>query len=229
MRLNVKIIIAIFMLTLIALPTASDASLSDLDWKIQVGDRLNYRYLGISNYETIVTVEEEIYFVIDDLTGVPLPSYGGPSITAYWPNGSLFDESDESELGWYTDNLPLIAGVAVRVGNWSLYTELVEEYWASREINEYIVDIEETSTVWNVTVYQSGTLPFSQSAYSYKKSTGILLHSYYIRYVAGNEENFDTYLGLTILEDQLGTEIALVLGTGVIIGIVVLSILLKRK
>ena len=226
-----KIIFVAFTLILIALPTVSNASLSDLEWRVQVDDKLNYTYLGISDYESTVIVEEEIYFIIEDLTGVPLPSYGGPSVTAYWPNGSLFDESDESELGWYTDNLPLIDGIAVRVGNWSLYTELVEDYWASREINEYNVVIEETATVWNVTitVYFPGPLLFSQSAFSYTKSTGILIHSYYVRYAGGSEDDFDAYLSLTRLREQPAIEVAVVIGTVTIVGILVIMITLKKR
>ncbi|MHA2395680.1 MAG: hypothetical protein ACXAC0_03185, partial [Candidatus Thorarchaeota archaeon] len=91
MRWNSKIIVVAFILTLIALPTVSNASLSDLEWKVKVGDRINYTYLGISVHETTVTVEEEIYFIINDLTGIPLPTISEPSVTAYWPNGSLVD------------------------------------------------------------------------------------------------------------------------------------------
>ncbi len=231
MKSKSKLIFVAFTLTLIVLPTVSNASLSDLEWRVQVGDRLNYTYLGISVHDTTVTVEEEIYFIIDDLTGVPLPTISGPSVTAYWPNGSLVDPPGEELLGWYTENLQIIDAIAVRVGNWTLYTELVEDYWASREIYDYVVDIEETSTVWNatITVYHVGSILYSRSAYSFTKSTGILRHSYFVRYVGGDENEFDYYLNLTRVNNQSGTEIVLVLSAGAIIGIVVILIALKKR
>ena len=231
MRLNSKLIVVSIALILLALPTTSDATLADLEWKVQVGDRIDYTYLGISVHDETVTVEEEIYFTIDDLTGIPIPTTAGPSVTAYWQNGSLVDPPGEEILGWYTENLQLIDAVAVRAGNWTLYDDIVKDYWESRELPVYVVTLEESSQVWNATVsvYWPEDVPTRRTAYSYSKSTGILLHSYYVRYIGGNESEFDYYLSLTRLDTQSGTEYIVVLGSAAIVGILVILIILKKR
>ena len=231
MRLNSKLIVVSIVLILIALPTTSDATLTDLEWKVQVGDRLDYTYLGISVHDETVTVEEEIHFTIDDLTGVPIPTTAGPSVTAYYPNGSLVNPPGEEILGWYTENLQLIDSVAVRAGNWTLYDEIVEDYWESMELPVYVVTLEESSKVWNATVtaYWPEDFPVRRTAYSYSKSTGILLHSYFVRYVGGNESTFDYYLSLTKLVEHTGSEFVIVIGAATIVGVLVVMLALKKR
>lgn len=231
MRLNSKLIVVSIALILLALPTTSDATLADLEWKVQVGDRIDYTYLGISVYDETVTVEEEIYFTIDDLTGVPIPTTAGPSVTAYYPNGSLVNPPGEEILSWYTENLQLIDSVAVRVGNWTLYDDIVEDYWESRELPIYVVTFEESSKVWNATVtaYWPEDFLLRRTAYSYSKSTGILLHSYFVRYAGGNESAFDYYLSLTKLVEHTGTELVVVIGSITIVGALVVVVALKKR
>ena len=232
LRFKSKILLVVFALSLIASPIISEASLSDLEWRINVGDRLNYTYLGISTHDTTVTVEEEIYFIIDDLIGVPIPTAAGSSVTAYWLNGSLVNTEGEDHPSFYCENLVLIDSIAIRVGNWSLYEEIVEDYWSVVTIppSYYVVTFDESSETWNatVTVYWPEGLVNRRTAYSYSKSTGILLHCYYIRYTGGNVTEFD-YLSLARLLSQSGGEDAVLIGYAVIVGVLVIVIVSKKR
>ncbi|MHA2351756.1 MAG: hypothetical protein ACXABX_01390, partial [Candidatus Thorarchaeota archaeon] len=74
-----------------------------------------------------------------------------------------------------------------------------------------------------------GSILYSQSAYSFTKSTGILKHSYFVRYVGGNENEFDYYLSLSRLDGQIGVEMVLVIGSAAIVGVMITIVVLKKR
>ena len=168
MRLSSKCISVTIILSVFLLPTLSLAILTNLQWRVHEGDEIRYVYRGQASSDLYgnISIDEEIYFVVDDLTGIPIPGISGvfsgsaPSVSVYWANRTAFDAE-----GWFS-NIHLVSAIAVRVGNWSLYTDLTyqfvdslndqyRDFWLDPTFDRYEVVLHETSRVWNVTVFVS--------------------------------------------------------------------------
>ena len=208
MTFTSKHVILIVTLSLLLLPGISTPSLSDFEWGTEEGRRIAYTYHGASynrvnvsgTIEIVETVvEEDIYFRVDDLSSYPIPTIEGISVTPFWYNSTPFEDSDNQELGWYIDNIGLIDEIAVRVGNWTVYDELAQEYWRSREFGDYIVTATEISRFWNITLeaYWPENYLVGVTFFSYAKDDGKLQYGYHKR-CSGNESAIDLFLGLTI-------------------------------
>ena len=239
MTFTYKHVVLIVALSLFLLPGSSIASISDFEWGTEEGRRIAYTYRGES-YNRVnvsgtveivqVIVEEDIFFEVDDLTNYPIPTIEGVSVTPHWYNWTPFENSDDQELGWYIDNIDLIDEVAVRVGDWSIYAELAQEYWDSRNPGEFIVSFSETSRFWNITLkaFSSGDYLVGVTLFSYDKEDGKLEHGYHKR-CNGSEDALEMYLGLTIHNYNTGMgEITFILGSFAVVGIIAIIVLPKR-
>ncbi|MFW9974826.1 MAG: hypothetical protein ACFFDQ_06155 [Candidatus Thorarchaeota archaeon] len=242
MRRRFKHIIVLVSLLLFLLPITSNASWSDLKWRIKEGDKIHYMYQGWLNYiehingtsvELTGHLQEEVYFVIEDLWGIPIPSVDGPSISVspYWENGTPFgDDFDESVTGWIAKSIDKIDEIAVRVGNWTLYTEQAEVYWTSLEPGFFDVTLNETSKVWNITISVSWFEDYLSHivSYSYSKFDGVLNYGNFT-YYKGSEDDplYSISLSRIIAPPILQHE--LVIGAAAVAAVLVLIIIIVEK
>lgn len=242
MRLGCKWISLTIIVVGFLIPSIANATLTDLQWRVSEGNEIEYTFRG-QYYDwddTKVTFEEDMYFVVDDLTGIPIPGLSGvftdggaAAVTPFWINDSSFDDE-----GWFT-NIGIIDSIVVRVGNWSLYTDLTYQFidsqnelysWIEPPIEPYAVILNETLKVWNVTVTRhlpSGGVPYLQSisSFSYSKSDGVLNYGAH-HYFSGNKTNI---LAITRIDDQSNLSFELVIGAATIIAVLVIIILVKRR
>lgn len=117
----------------------------------------------------------------------------------------------------------------MRVGNWTLYNELVEEYWESlnSEITSFIVDITETLLLWNVTVstYWPNEYLVGTTVFSYSKSNGVLNYGNYTRVGGGTEGS----LAITRIESTPVFQNVLIISGVTIAAVSIIIILIVRR
>jgi hypothetical protein len=241
MRRNFKLalvpVIALFLL----LPITSNASWSDLVWRMKEGDTIHYMYGGWRNHyvnQTYVEYTEEfqenMYFVLENLWGTPIPSVDALSITVspYWNNGTPFDDSNEPDDEWYIRPIDEIDQIAVRVGNWTLYTEAAENYWIAAETGFIDVKLNETSKVWNISItthlfenYLDRTY-----SYSYSKFDGVLNYSNYTYYMGSEDEPLYSISLSRIITSQIqGYEVAAGIAAIVMVSVFVIVMVKRRQ
>ena len=247
MRLSSKCLSATIILSVFLLPTFSLATLTDLQWRVHEGDEIRYTYRGRTSVGSLygnISIDEEIYFVVDDLTGVPVPGISGvfaggaPSVSVYWANRTAFDAE-----GWFS-NIHIVDAIAVRVGNWSLYTDLTNQFidslndqyrdlWSDPTFDRFEVVLHEKSKVWNVTVFVSvyngtGGQLTGISSFEYSKADGVLNSGYYID--EPESELHCQYLSIVRIEDQTNLPFEVVIGGIAIAAIgVIIVILVKQR
>lgn len=240
MRRNFKLALVSVLALFLFLPTTSNASWSDLVWRLKEGDTIHYTYSGWRNHyvnQTFVEYtdefQEDLYFVLEDLWGTPIPSVDALSITVspYWNNGTPFDESNKSDAGWYIRLIDRIDQIAVRVGNWSLYTEATEKYWTS-EPGYYVVRMNETSKAWNITIsvsYVENSLSHIIS-YSYSKFDGVMNYSNFTYYKEGEDELlYSISLSRIITSQTHGYEVAAGIAAIAMVSVLIIIIVRRRQ
>jgi hypothetical protein len=241
MKMESKHILVFVILLWLFLPTTSNASWSDLQWRIEEGDRIHYTYSGWRHYnkrvnETTVelteTLLEDMYFVVEDLWGIPIPSVDGSSIAVspYWVNGTPFEDSHEPDAEWYIKRIDEIDQIAVRVGNWTLYAETAETYWTSLEWGSFDMMLNETSNLWNISItthifenYLDRTF-----SYSYSKFDGVLNYSNYTYYM-GSEDEPVFSVSLSRIIDSPVLQYELVIGIAAVAAVLILIIIIVVK
>ena len=230
-------------LLILLLPIISVATITDLHWRVQEGDEIRYTLGGVSVPAGNLTIEEEIYFVVEDLIGVPIPGISGvitdgaPSVSAYWANRTTFDAEN-----WFS-NIHLVSAIVVRVGNWSLYAELTNQtvdsrndiyrdFWLDPTFDMYEVVIHETAEVWNVTVFISvyngtGGQLTGLSSFEYSKADGVLNSGYHIQ--KPENENYYQSLSIVRIDNENNLPFQLVIIGVVIVAIVVVIIIFVKR
>ena len=224
-------------------PVISVATITDLHWRVHEGDEISYTLRGLSEPSGNLTIEEEIYFVVDGLIGIPIPGISGvitdgaPSVSAYWANRTTFDAE-----GWFS-NIHLVSAIVVRVGNWSLYAELTNQtvdsrndqyrdLWLDPTFDRYEVVLHETAEVWNVTVFISvyngtGGQLTGLSSFEYSKADGVLSSGYYIQ--EPENENYYQSLSIIRIDNESNLPFQLVIIGVVTVTIVVIIIILVNQ
>ncbi|MFW9788506.1 MAG: hypothetical protein ACFFE2_08005 [Candidatus Thorarchaeota archaeon] len=241
MRSEFKHVSTFLILTIFLVPSVSVATFSDLKWKVQEGDEIRYQIRGYITTGSVgdLTIEDEMYFIIDDLSGIPIPGVSGvytegaPSVSAYWKNDSLIYDDD-----WFPD-ISVINAIVVRVGNWSLYSELTYDFfelrndqysWIEPPYEPFMVYLNEKTNVWNVTVTYSspsGSL-MSISSFSYSKTDGVLKEGSFV-FFSQSEPGESYYLSITQIDNELIMLFGIIIIAAILIALSVVIILVRKK
>ena len=221
-------ILAVLCIVTMLVPLVAATSNQNLDWGVEVGNRFDYHFRYQDYDYPIYDKEFDFYIVVeslptipDDINEVHSPYYFNISIGLEWffANGT--------DMGLYSALLPHMIHP---VGNWALWTTLLEE-WESQSTH-YIEDItiSESFSTWTWTrdsQFDDIDLLGEDGTATFRKSNGVLTYYRDTGFDATGSKYFE--YEVTMLNAGLPLEDMIAVGGIAVILVVVIVVCIKKK
>lgn len=227
MRTKTAFLLTVLCMFILLAPLAAVTSNQNLDWGVEIGDRFNFYFRYEDYYEPIYSKEYDCYIVVESLPIIPDDINEVFSLQYFNESADLgVFLANGTDMGPWSAHLPQMI---LPVGNWILWSNLLEDYEASSTYHSESVNITETFSTWTWThssQYYSDELTGEDGTATFRKTDGVLS---YFRY-AGLNNMGNKYFEYEITEvgiiPQMGVYLAL---AGVIVGIIAVAVLYKKR
>jgi len=220
------------MVLLFQLISGCAASGDELYWGIHEGDKVHYDLRVRDNYGN-ETIELALYFLVEDLSGIPYPldTSTSPGVSVFCEDGISFEETEYSES--IAQNYRLIDPIAMKLGNWSYIEEITVHILelTDSELRHGVSWVNETDSIWTfTTLYYSssatGSFTTNNATRQFSKSNGLLLYGLAEYWWGSNGFVELTFTNYETTESII--PIIILIGTIGIITIVVVLIIRRR-
>lgn len=155
----------IFMILVALIPAVGAINNQGLEWGVEIDDRFDYEVnLTYHNATYDLTIDDEMYVIINDLPGIPDDVSSAAQLTfldftTYWYNGT------EMTHIW-KDILMFVPFYLLPIGNWTLISELRDastpegEFYEDEDILRVTVTIDDTYSITQDILKSDGTLAY---------------------------------------------------------------------
>ena len=210
------------------LPTLGSAATNQgLEWGVEVGDRFDYHVRQNDYSQPAYSFEFDCYFVVESLPTIQdnISEIIHPIIFNVTPDANLYFANGTAANLWKSAFPQMI----VPVGNWSLWSVLLEDYAANTSLFHYdSINISETATSWTwiaSSQFAETNQVSREETATFRKSDGVLNNYHLISFYSYGDKKGEYRITRAGYFPQLGTYLLLV-GFGVAI---VAAVILYRK
>ena len=227
MRSRVIALLTVLCTLSLLTPAIAVASNQNLAWGVEIGDRFDLHYKYENYYYPSNSKEFDCYIVVESLPIIPdnideveYPLYitESPGLGAYFRN--------DTDMGPWAANFPQ---VIMPIGNWALWSNLLEDFEERSLIYFDSINITETPTTWSwtrSTQYSSDELTGGETSVSFRKSDGVLVYFYSAGLNNYGNKYFEYELTQLGIVSQMGIYLAL---AGVIVVFIAIIIVYKKR
>ncbi len=216
----------IFILCVLSFTVNPAAAVTDqgLGWGLEIGDRFDFHFVYVDSKNPVYSREFDFYFEVvslttipNDITGLTVP-YFNISCAAdyYFANGTA--------LGAY---VPILPGLTLPVGNWSLWTSIIQTM--EHPSADYATfDAVESGETWSYSVdWSIEDTMHTQGSATYLKSDGVLTRYDWNVWDSTGSPLFEYHLTRPGYEG--GLPVVVIVGIGIGIAAVVVILFLAKR
>lgn len=173
---TVPLLTVLYMLILLT-PIVAATSNQNLDWGVEIGDRFDFYFRYEDYYYPNYSKEFDCYIIVESLPIIP----DDISEVVHW---TFFNASPDLGL-YFTNNTDMgpwaatLPQVILPIGNWVLWSSLLEDYESSSTFHFESINTTETQSTWTWThssQFNSDELTGGEGTATFRKADGVLLY-----------------------------------------------------